>query len=68
MEHDYHDYPNRPIGGDNPYWCCKFCDRSDPEINGRLEGHMPWCKYRVFKEKYGHDVPFEDDPEEDGDY
>jgi len=45
----YTDYPNRPIGGGNPYWCCCHCGRSDPEINGRLEGHSDHCEYRIQK-------------------
>lgn len=46
----YHDYENEPIGGGNPYWRCVHCKRSDPEINGRLEGHDPDCEYRLKKE------------------
>lgn len=46
----YHDYDNEPIGGGNPYWRCVHCKRSDPEINGRLEGHDPDCAYRQMKE------------------
>jgi hypothetical protein len=42
----YNDYPTEPIGGSNPYHCCKTCKRSAPEINGRLEGHETWCEYR----------------------
>jgi hypothetical protein len=46
----YHsDYPTRPIGGSNPYYCCKFCERSVPEINGKLEGHLANCPYRIEK-------------------
>jgi hypothetical protein len=47
----YSDYPNEPIGGDNPYYCCSYCKRSDPEINGRLEKHSEYCEYRLKKEK-----------------
>jgi hypothetical protein len=46
----YHDYTNEPIGGGNPYYQCSHCKRSDPEINGRLEGHEPWCPYRLAHE------------------
>ena len=31
-----HDYETEPIGGDNPYYRCVHCKRSDPEINGRV--------------------------------
>lgn len=47
------DYPNEPIGGDNPYYCCSHCKISDPEINGRVEGHAPWCKWRIAEEEKG---------------
>lgn len=47
----YSDYDNEPIGGSNPYYRCVHCKVSDPEINGRLEGHREWCKYRIKKEK-----------------
>ncbi len=46
MDNDlYWDYPNEPIGGDNPYWRCISCGRSDPEINGSLEGHLASCQW-----------------------
>jgi len=35
----YNDYPNEPIGGDNPYYRCSYCKISDPQINGYLENH-----------------------------
>ncbi len=48
----YHnDYPHEPIGGDNPYHRCAHCKVSDPQINGRLEGHAPGCPYRIEKER-----------------
>ena len=46
VEKYYNDYPTEPIGGKNPYYCCSSCAKSVPEINGRLEGHSLWCKYR----------------------
>lgn len=47
----YFDYPSEPIGGGNPYYCCVSCGISDPQINGRLEGHLEWYEYRIKKEK-----------------
>ena len=47
----YSDYPSEPIGGDNPYYRCVYCKRSDPEINGTLEKHSKNCEYRLEKEK-----------------
>lgn len=60
-ESQYHsDYENEPIGGGNPYYRCIHCKRSDPEINGRIKGHEPWCKYRQAKELGQPYRPFED--------
>jgi len=42
---DYHYY-KKPISDDNPYWCCKNCDISDPEINGNLLEHQDDCLYK----------------------
>lgn len=50
-KHSYHDYPNEPIGGGNPYYMCSHCGISDPAINGTLEGHSPSCEYRIAKER-----------------
>lgn len=48
----YHsDYAKEPIGKGNPYWRCRHCKRSDPEINGRLDGHAADCQYRIAKER-----------------
>lgn len=51
---DRHDYENEPIGGGNPYYRCKHCKVSDPQINGRIEGHAEWCEYRQHKEHAAH--------------
>jgi hypothetical protein len=48
---DYNtDYPKEPIGGKNPYYCCSFCKKTDPEINGQIKNHARWCQYRINKE------------------
>lgn len=44
------DYPSKPIGGGNPYYCCSFCGRSVPEIFGHLDRHNSYCHYRKAKE------------------
>lgn len=49
----YSDYENEPIGGGNPYYRCVHCKLSDPSINGRLDGHDEYCKYRIRKEAEG---------------
>lgn len=40
-------YPNRPIGGDNPYRCCYYCELSAPQINNRLGGHREYCEWAL---------------------
>lgn len=47
----YCDYPTVKIGGGNPYYKCASCGRSDPEINGRLEGHEDDCEWVLNKKK-----------------
>lgn len=43
-------YPTEPIGGGNPYYRCKYCKISDPQINGNLKNHANDCEYRIIKE------------------
>lgn len=45
----YLDYPTKPIGGGNPYYCCSSCGISDPQINGTLSRHGQGCKWVVLK-------------------
>lgn len=51
------DYPNEPMGHGNPYWCCSDCKRSDPEINGEIEGHEEWCRWRKEQEDVNSKFP-----------
>lgn len=46
------DYPKERIGGSNPYYCCSYCKMSEPQINGRVNNHSLWCKYRMEKQHY----------------
>lgn len=43
-------YPSVPIGGENPYYKCQYCGKSDPEINGILTNHLSTCTYRIRRE------------------
>jgi len=47
----FSDYVVEPIGDSNPYYRCVHCKRSVQEINGRIDGHLPDCEYRIRKEK-----------------
>ena len=50
QEKYYDDYPKEPARGGNPYYCCSYCGKSDPEINGEIKNHHEWCEYRRLKE------------------
>jgi len=45
------DYPRSPIGDGNPYYRCACCGKSDPQINGRIDGHYEDCEWRVKQER-----------------
>lgn len=49
MSYD-HDYPTKPMGGGNPYYCCAYCGKTDPQINGDIKAHASDCQYRLWKE------------------
>jgi hypothetical protein len=45
------DFQTVPIGGDNPYYKCAHCGRSEPEINGNLYNHYSDCSFRLKRER-----------------
>jgi hypothetical protein len=46
------DYPTKKAyGSGNPYYACAACGRTDPDINGRLEGHEETCAWRLEQTK-----------------
>lgn len=51
MTEFYTGYPTRRIGKGNPYHACAHCGISEPAINGRLEGHLRSCEWRMHKEQ-----------------
>ena len=56
-------YATEPIGDGNPYHRCIHCQRSVPEINGRLDRHLPDCKFRQAIEQGIKYNPYEDSDE-----
>lgn len=52
----YDDFQTERIGEGNPYYRCVHCKVSVPEINGQLNNHQKWCKYRLSKEKISKDL------------
>lgn len=49
----YIDYPQEHFEGQVHRYRCAFCKQETTRINGRLEGHLPTCDYRVALEKAG---------------
>lgn len=66
----YIDYPQEHFEGQVHRYRCAFCKQETTRINGRLEGHLPTCDYRVALEKAGFEcnshssVPHEDRADE----
>ena len=66
----YIDYPQEHFEGQAHRYRCAFCKQETTKINGRLEGHLPTCDYRVALEKAGFEcnrnssVPHEDRADE----
>lgn len=51
------DYPKKRIGGGNPYYKCAKCGLSDPDINGRIEGHRDSCSWAKQQIAKGNNKP-----------
>jgi len=49
----YIDYPQEHIEGQAHSYRCVYCKVVTTTINGRLEGHLPTCEYRVNNERAG---------------
>ncbi|PKO46188.1 MAG: hypothetical protein CVU29_06540 [Betaproteobacteria bacterium HGW-Betaproteobacteria-22] len=52
----YIDYPQENIEGQAHSYRCAFCKVVTTTINGKLEGHLPTCTYRIQLEKAGYDA------------
>lgn len=51
----YIDYPQESYEGQMYRYRCAICKEETTKINGKLEGHLPTCDYRVKLEKEGYD-------------
>ncbi|MBF5039832.1 hypothetical protein Q9292_04155 [Methylophilus sp. VKM B-3414] len=49
----YIDYPQEHFEGQAHRYRCAYCKQETTHINGKLEGHLPGCEYRVALEKAG---------------
>ena len=52
----YIDYPQEHIEGQMHRYRCVHCKVETTSINGRLEGHLPSCEYRVKLENAGYET------------
>lgn len=52
----YIDYPQEHFEGQAHRYRCAFCKEETTKINGRLEGHLPTCEYRVKLEQVGYEA------------
>lgn len=52
----YIDYPQEHIEGQLHRYRCMHCKEETTVINGRLEGHLRDCEYRVKLETAGYEA------------
>jgi len=51
----YIDYPQEHVEGQAHTYRCIYCKVVTTKINGRLEGHLPSCEYRIKLEQGGYE-------------
>ena len=51
----YIDYPQEHIEGQMHRYRCVHCKEETTSINGRLEGHLSSCEYRIKLENAGYE-------------
>lgn len=52
----YIDYPQESYEGQMHRYRCALCKQETTFINGKLEGHLATCEYRIKMEKAGYDA------------
>lgn len=52
----YIDYPQEHLEGHMHRYRCVYCKEETTTINGRLEGHLPSCAYRIKLENAGYEA------------
>jgi hypothetical protein len=52
----YIDYPQESFEGQMHRYRCALCKVETTTINGRLEGHLPSCPYRIQLEQEGYEA------------
>ena len=52
----YIDYPQEHLEGQMHSYRCVYCKEVTTTINGRLEGHLSTCEYRLKQENKGYEA------------
>lgn len=52
----YIDFPQEHLENQMHQYRCVYCKVETTTINGKLEGHLPTCKYRIKLENAGYDA------------
>ena len=52
----YIDFPQEHLEGQMHKYQCVYCKVETTAINGKLEGHLPSCEYRVTLENIGYEA------------
>lgn len=52
----YIDFPQEHLEGQLHTYRCAYCKVITTTINGKLEGHLPTCEYRINLERAGFDA------------
>lgn len=52
----YIDFPQEHLEGQMHKYRCVYCKVETTTINGKLEGHLPSCEYRVKLENAGYEA------------
>lgn len=52
----YIDFPQEHLENQMHRYRCVFCKEETTVINGKLEGHLPTCEYRIKMENAGYDA------------
>jgi hypothetical protein len=55
----YIDFPQEHLEGQLHKYRCAHCKVETTTINGRLEGHLPSCEYRIKLENAGYEAESE---------
>ncbi|HQN65651.1 MAG TPA: hypothetical protein PLR90_05145 [Methylophilus sp.] len=52
----YIDYPQEHVEGQAHTYRCAYCKVITTTINGKLEGHLPTCEYRIKMQQAGYEA------------